>query len=78
MSVAWPMKAPNNNVLLPHACMRSVMQEYGRVPMVMEKSWKMLGHGKSWKMIGHGKVMEIAKSWKKVMENGTGLPSRPL
>ena len=24
---------------------------------------------KSWKMIGPGKVMEIAKSWKKVMEN---------
>ena len=31
--------------------------------MVMEKSWKMTGHGKvmekSWKIIGHGKVHGI-------------------
>ena len=44
-----------------------------RVPTVMEKSWKMTGHGKvmekSWKIIGHGKVMEFSRSWKKVMEN---------
>ena len=40
-----------------------------RVPTVMEKSWKMTGHGKvmekSWKIIGHGKVMEFSRSWKK-------------
>ena len=40
-----------------------------RVPTVMEKSWKMTGHGKvmekSWKIIGHGKVMDFRRSWKK-------------
>ena len=43
--------------------------EINRVPTVMEKSWKMTGHGKvmekSWKIIGHGKVMEFSRSWKK-------------
>ena len=38
-----------------------------RVPTIMEKSWKMTGHGKvmekSWKIIGHG-LME--KSWNSV------------
>ena len=46
-----------------------------RVPTVIEKSWKMTGHGKvmekSWKIIGHGKVMEFSKSWKKSWKTQT-------
>ena len=63
-----PQEALHHLAYVTEKCQFNCMT-LSRVPTVMEKSWKMTGHGKvmekSWKIIGHGKVMEFSRSWKK-------------